>query len=308
MDELITTLKAVAESTRLRLLALCSQGEFTVSELVQILGQSQPRVSRHLKLLCDAGLLQKLREGSWMFYRFQPDENAAPLADQLLSLIPEDDAMIILDRKRLEEVKAERSEAATDYFRQNALHWDKIRALHVDAGEVEQAIGDILLEKPGEKFLDIGTGTGRMLELIAPQFLSAEGIDQSHEMLAIARNNLDRAKLKNCQLRQGDMYQLPFPDQSYDAASLHMVLHFADEPAKVIADAARVLRPGGKLLIIDFAPHHLEELRKKYHHRRLGFSDGEIVHWFQRNGLQFKSPVHLPGEQLTVALWLGIKK
>ena len=308
MDKLITTLKAVAEPTRLRLLALCSQGEFTVSELVQILGQSQPRVSRHLKLLCDAGLLQKLREGSWMFYRFQPDENAAPLADQLLSLIPEGDAMIILDRKRLEEVKAERSEAATDYFRQNALHWDKIRALHVDAGEVEQAIGNILLEKPGEKFLDIGTGTGRMLELIAPQFQSAKGIDQSHEMLAIARNNLDRAKLKNCQLRQGDMYQLPFPDQSYDAASLHMVLHFADEPAKVIADAARVLRPSGKLLIIDFAPHHLEELRKKYHHRRLGFSDGEIVHWFQRNGLQFKPPVHFPGEQLTVVLWLGMKK
>jgi ubiquinone/menaquinone biosynthesis C-methylase UbiE len=307
LDNLITTLKAVAEPTRLRLLALCSQGEFTVSELVQILGQSQPRVSRHLKLLCDAGLLQKLREGSWMFYRFAPDEKAASLADQLLSFIPKDDAMIILDQKRLKEVKAERTKAATDYFRQNAMHWDKIRALHVDAVEVEQTVSDILLENPGEKFLDIGTGTGRMLELIAPHFQAAEGIDQSHEMLAIARDNLDQANIRNCQLRQGDMYQLPFPDQSFDAACLHMVLHFADEPAKVIADAARILKPDGRLLVIDLAPHSLEELRKKYHHRRLGFSDGEIVHWYQRNGLQFKSPVHLPGGQLTVALWLGIK-
>jgi ArsR family transcriptional regulator len=307
MDELLKTLKAVAEPSRLRLLALCAEGEFTVSELVQILGQSQPRVSRHLKLLCDAGLLQKLREGSWMLYRFAPEKGATNIADLLLSRIPEKDSTIAMDRKRLRKVLADRSKAAEVYFNQTADHWDEIRGLHVEDAEVENAITQNLYSGPIEKFLDIGTGTGRILELIAPHAKSADGIDLSQEMLAIARANLDQASLKNCQIRQGDMYQLPFGDNQYDAACIHQVMHFADEPNRVIGEAARVLRPGGKLVVVDFAPHDMEDLRNTYHHRRLGFSDGEFVHWFQRNGLSFKSPQHLPGGQITVAIWTGIK-
>jgi len=307
MDSLLKTLKAVAEPTRLRLLVLCSGGEFTVSELVYILDQSQPRVSRHLKLLCDAGLLQKLREGSWMFYRFAPEIEAADFAEHLLTLIPENDPVLVLDQKRLAEVKIERGLAATDYFRQNAAGWDKIRGLHVDEVKVEAQIEQAFANGSIDKFLDIGTGTGRILELVGSQARVAEGIDQSYYMLAIARDNLDRAKVNNCSIKHGDMYQLPFSNDTFDAACIHQVLHFADEPSRVVAEAARILNPGGKLVVVDFSPHDLEELRDTYHHRRLGFSDGELAHWFRRNNLNFKSPVHLPGGQLTVAIWVGIK-
>lgn len=307
MDSLLKTLKAIAEPTRLRLLVLCSAGEFTVSELVQILDQSQPRVSRHLKLLCDAGVLQKLRQGSWMFYRFAPGGETAAFADNLLTLIPVNDPVLARDQSRLAEVKIERSQAATDYFRRNAADWDEIRGLHVDEVKVETAIEQAFQGAPIQKFLDIGTGTGRILELIGSKAQSAEGIDQSHDMLAVARNNLDRAKFKNCNIRQGDMYQLPFTENFFDAACIHQVLHFADEPGRAVAEAARVLRPGGKLVVIDFSPHNLEDLRDVYHHRRLGFSDGELAHWFRRNNLNFQSPVHLSGGQLTVAIWTGLK-
>ena len=302
MDAFLKTLKAVAEPTRLRLMVLCASGEFTVSELVHILGQSQPRVSRHLKLLCDAGVLQKLREGSWMFYRFAPEKAAAEIAENLLTLVPKEDPVLLMDQKRLLEVKADRSRAATTYFRKSAADWDEMRGLYVDEVKVETAIQRAFKDQPIQKFLDIGTGTGRILEIIGPQAKSADGIDQSLEMLAVARDNLDRANLKNCNIRQGDMYQLAFSDNSYDAACIHQVLHFADEPNRVIAEAARILEPGGKLVVIDFSPHDLEDLRSNHHHRRLGFSDGELAHWFQRNNLSFKAPVHLPGGQLTVAI------
>jgi ubiquinone/menaquinone biosynthesis C-methylase UbiE/DNA-binding transcriptional ArsR family regulator len=308
MDDLLKILKALAEPSRLRLLALCMHGEFTVTELVHILGQSQPRVSRHLKLLCDAGLLQKIREGSWMLYRFAPDDEVASTVEHLLTLVPADDSTFVSDQKRLGEVKAERSKSATDYFRFSAEQWDKIRGLHVDEAKIEDAIRQIFLADQINRFLDIGTGTGRMLELVGDHAEKIDGIDQSTEMLAVARANLDRAQLKNCTLRQGDMYHLPGLDNEFDAACIHQVLHFADEPNRVIAEAARVLQPGGKLVVVDFAPHEIEELRKNYHHRRLGFSDGEFVHWFQRNGLNFKPPVHLSGGQLTVTIWTGIKK
>lgn len=307
MDALLKTLKAVAEPSRLRLLVLCAEGEYSVSELVYVLDQSQPRVSRHLKLLCDAGLLQNIREGSWMLYRFAPGKDAAALAELVLSLLPENDPFLVQDQKRLLDVKLQRSQAATDYFRFNADQWDKIRGLHVDEAKVEEAIQQIFLAEPIDKFLDIGTGTGRILELVGGHARQVDGLDQSREMLAVARDNLDQANLKNYTIRHGDMYQLPYSDNEYEAACLHQVLHFAEEPARVIAEAARVLRPGGKLVVVDFARHDLEDLRQTYHHRRLGFSDGEFVHWFQRNGLSFKSPLHLSGEPLTVVIWTGIK-
>jgi ArsR family transcriptional regulator len=299
MEEVLAALRAVAEPTRLRLLAVCARGELTVSDLVQVLGQSQPRVSRHLKLLCDAGLLDRFREGNWVFYRLA----AAPLAGLLAGLVPENDATAALDAERLGAIKRARVEAAAAYFRANAARWDEIRSLHVDEREVEAALVELLPDHGIRDLLDIGTGTGRMLELFGARVQQAVGVDLSREMLAVARVNLERAGLRNGSVRQADMYQLPFPGGSFDAVVIHQVLHYAERPAAAIAEAARVLRPGGRLLVIDFLPHQLEQLRSEHAHRRLGFADAEVSAWFAAAGIAGEAAVHLPGEPLTVAIW-----
>jgi ubiquinone/menaquinone biosynthesis C-methylase UbiE/DNA-binding transcriptional ArsR family regulator len=300
MDELLAGLRAAAEPTRLRLLALCDQGELTVSELTEILGQSQPRVSRHLKLLCDAGLLDRFREGSWVFYR-RAERGA--LCRRLLELLPEGDPTLALDRERLGQVKRQRAEQATSYFRANAAQWDRIRSLYIDEKEVEAALLRLLPADGLGDFLDIGTGTGRMLEVVGPRVERALGVDLSREMLAVARVNLERAALRNCSIRQADMYQLPLAGASFDAVVIHQVLHYAENPAQVIAEAARVLRPGGRLVIVDFAPHALEFLRSEHAHRRLGFADAEMTAWCRAAGLEPEPVRHLPGDPLTVSLW-----
>ncbi len=309
LAQLLGGLRAVAEPTRLRLLALCAAGEWTVSELTQILGQSQPRVSRHLRLLAEAGLLLRLREGSWTFYRLADDGDTADLAARIVALLPKD-AELSRDRKRSLDVKRARAKLAADYFRQNASEWKRLRSLHVPDARVEEAM--LALSRKGvpaghrRNLLDIGTGTGRILEVFAPYVERALGIDLSHEMLAIARANLEKAGLDHCQIRQADMYQLPLPDQSYDLVTVHQVLHYADRPAEVIREAARVLRPEGRLLIVDFAPHALEALRDAHAHRRLGFSDAEIKGWLTAAGLKPGSKRALPGEPLTVTIWHGV--
>jgi ubiquinone/menaquinone biosynthesis C-methylase UbiE/DNA-binding transcriptional ArsR family regulator len=303
MESVLAGLRAAAEPTRLRLLALCARAELTVSELTQILGQSQPRVSRHLKLLCDAGLLDRLREGSWVFYRLSRRAAASHLARLLAGLVPEDDPIVALDRQRLEQIKRARAEAAAAYFRANAAQWGRIRSLYVDESEVERALLDLVPAGETSALLDIGTGTGRMLEILAPRAEHAVGIDTSREMLTIARVNLERAGLRNCSIRQGDMYQLPLPGASFDTVIIHQVLHYADRPASVIEEASRVLRPGGSLLIVDFAPHALEFLRVDHAHRRLGFTDDEILDWCRAAGLEPTRARHLPGSPLTVAIW-----
>jgi len=299
MEELLAGLRAAAEPTRLRLLVLCGEGELTVSDLTEILGQSQPRVSRHLKLLCEAGLLDRFREGSWVFYRLA--ESA--LARRLFELLPDSDAVLALDRERLLQVKRQRAEQATSYFGANAAQWDRIRSLYVDEKEVEAALVALLPQGGVQDLLDIGTGTGRMLEIFGPHVGRALGVDLSREMLAVARVNLERAALRNCSIRQADMYQLPLAGASFDAVLIHQVLHYAERPAQAIAEAARVLRPGGRLVIIDFAPHELEFLRSEHAHRRLGFADAEIVAWCRAAGLEPEPVRHLPGDPLTVSLW-----
>ena len=303
MQDLLNGLRAGAEPTRLRLLSLCAQGEVTVTELTQILGQSQPRVSRHLKLLCDAGLLERLPEGSWVFYRLSRSGRGGELARQLVAMLPADDSSLARDRARLAAVREQRNRAAADYFRDNAERWDAIRSLHIDEHEVEQALLRAL--PPGEvgELLDIGTGTGRLLELFGKHGANGVGLDLSREMLAVARANLSKAGLANCYVRQGDMYQLPWSQPSFDAVTIHQVLHFADEPAHAIAEAARVLKPGGRLVIVDFAPHQLDRLRAEHAHRRLGFSDAEIFAWMEAAGLTPEAAIRLPGEPLTVTLW-----
>ena len=303
MDLLLTALKAAGEATRLRLLALCAHGELTVSEMTQILGQSQPRVSRHLKLLCEAGLLERFREGSWAFFRLAERTEAAALARAMVDAIPADDITLALDLERLEAIKRHRAERATTYFRENAPLWHDIRSRYVPEREVEEALRELIAQQRVSDLLDIGTGTGRMLEILGPHVERALGIDYSREMLAIARTNLEAAGLRHCQVRQGDMYQLPVPSASFDAVTIHMVLHYAEDPADVIAEAARVLRPGGRLVLVDFAPHELDYLRDEHQHRRLGFADDEIQHWLRLADLSAGPLVRLPGEPLTVTIW-----
>lgn len=307
METLLTALRAAAEPTRLRILALCMHGELTVSELTGILGQSQPRVSRHLKLLCEAGLLDRFQEGSWVFHRAVHDGKGAEVLAAINALMPGDDATLARDAYLLNEIKRDRAAQAAAYFRANAIAWDKVRSLHVDDKEVEREILDLVPEYGIETLLDVGTGTGRMLELLGSRIRSGLGIDASRDMLAVARSHLDHGGFSHCQVRQADMYRTPLADAAFDAAIIHQVLHFADDPAAAIAETARALRPGGLMLVVDFAPHSLERLRSEHEHRRLGFRDNEMVEWMIEAGLEPQRIRHLDGDQLTVTLWLAIK-
>ena len=307
LETLLRGLRAAAEPTRLRLIALCREGELTVSELVRILGQSQPRVSRHLKLLCEAGLLERFREGIHAFYRLADTGDGAGLARTLAESIPDGDQQLVLDQERLTAIPRSRAAEARTYFRRNAAEWDRIRALHIDEESVERALLTLVPEGEIGAMLDIGTGTGRILELLAPRAGRAVGLDFSPEMLAIARARVDADGLRHCQIRKGDMYQLPWPDGAFDLASLHQVLHHAEKPATVIREAARVLHPAGRLLVVDFAPHELEALRETHAHRRLGFPDAEVAGWFRQAGLVPGPVRHLPGGTLTVVIWTADK-
>jgi ubiquinone/menaquinone biosynthesis C-methylase UbiE/DNA-binding transcriptional ArsR family regulator len=304
VDRLMAGLRAAAEPTRLRILALCQAGDLSVSDLVQILGQSQPRVSRHLKLMADAGLLERFREGTFAFFRLAEEGVGAELARQLIGLVPANDAVIALDRDRLDAVKRQRAEAAAAYFDRNAADWDRLRALHIGDADVERAVMERLPAGAIGDLVDLGTGTGRMLTLAGARARRAIGIDQSREMLAMARANLEKAGLvQHCQVRQGDLYQLPLPGDSFDVAIIHHVLHYLEEPGAALAETARVLRPGGQLLIVDFAPHDLEQLRRDHAHRWLGFPDAQIAGWLRHAGFEGAAPTRLPGVPLTVSIW-----
>jgi ubiquinone/menaquinone biosynthesis C-methylase UbiE/DNA-binding transcriptional ArsR family regulator len=303
MEALLAALRAAAEPTRLRILAICAEGEMTVSEITQVLAQSQPRVSRHLKLLCDAGLLDRFREGNWVFYRLADGGDGAGLVRDLIKRLPRHDEQIGRDAQRLAAIKTARAERAAAYFGANAESWHRIRSLHVDEAEVENALVALLAPRRIDDLLDIGTGTARMLELFAPTIARGLGIDMSRDMLAVARARLAAAGLHNCQVRQDDMYGLSLADASFDAVIFHQVLHFADRPAGAIDEAARVLRPGGILAIVDFAPHALEELRNDHAHRRLGFSDAEVGEWCAGADLRPGPAICLPGTPLTVNIW-----
>lgn len=307
MDVLLGGLRASAEPTRLRLLALCAHAELTVTEITQIVAQSQPRVSRHLKLLVEGGLLDRFREGTWAFYRLSDQGPCAELARTLVDLIPADDPQLARDLDRLAAVREARSEAATAYFAANAHRWNQIRSLHVEDASVERALLDAVGPTEAGALLDVGTGTGRILEIFGPRIGRGVGIDLSHDMLAVARNQLERAGLKHCQVRHGDMYSLPVGAASADIVTIHQVLHYADDPAAAIAEGARVLKPGGRMAVVDFAPHELEELRSEHQHRRLGFSDAEVEAWFRAAGLRPDGASKLAGSPLTVAIWTATR-
>ena len=324
MENLVAMLRAAGDPTRLRLLLLLREAELAVSELIEIVGQSQPRVSRHLKLLGEAGLLERFKEGSWVFYRAADRGKGAELGRALALLA--DSSLIESDRARLVHVREARAAAAAAYFKANAAEWERIRALHAPEKTVEEAIVKFLAARPIENLLDAGTGTGRMLELLAPHAKRAVGIDVSPEMLAIARDRLARDGLSQVQVRLGDIYRLPFPnggtgadrESGFDAVLFHQVLHYLDDPGAAVAEAARVMRPGGRLAIADFAPHGLEFLRDDYAHRRLGFSDREVMGWLDAAGLKsahsetiapdLASKDGPAAEKLTVKLWLATRE
>jgi ubiquinone/menaquinone biosynthesis C-methylase UbiE/DNA-binding transcriptional ArsR family regulator len=308
MDRLVTMLRAAGDPTRLRLLLLLRQAELTVSELVEIVGQSQPRVSRHLKLLGEAGLLERFKEGSWVFYRAADRGQGAELGAALAALADPDASGA--DNIRLAHVREARAAAAAAYFKANAPEWERIRALHAPEKDVEAVIVQRLTAKPIQNLLDAGTGTGRMLELLAPHARRAVGVDVSPEMLAIARDRLLHENLKNTQVRLADIYRLPFTTDRFDAVIFHQVLHYLDDPGAAVAEVARVMEPGGRLLIADFAPHQLEFLREDYAHRRLGFSDREVESWFAAAGLKLGeretiAPKENSPDKLTVKLWMA---
>jgi ubiquinone/menaquinone biosynthesis C-methylase UbiE/DNA-binding transcriptional ArsR family regulator len=306
LDTLLVGLRAASEHTRLRILALCARSELSVSELVQILGQSQPRVSRHLKLMVEAGLLERIPEGAQVFLRLAGNSDAGRLARALVDLIPEADVVLNRDLSRLQQVRDARTQRAQDYFQTVAKSWDSIRSLYVAQQKVEDKLREIIGDEPVSELLDIGTGTGRILEILSPQVKHGVGVDLSSGMLAVARSNIERHGFSHVQVRKGDMYRLPIEDSSIDLAVVHMVLHYSHEPLEVIREAARVLRPRGRLILVDFAAHGEEKLRDEFNHHRLGFSDDEVRHWFEHCGLEADGDIEqLVGSPLTVKFWQG---
>jgi ubiquinone/menaquinone biosynthesis C-methylase UbiE len=305
MIQALDRFRALADPTRMRIVALLRTMELAVGELAHVLGQSQPRVSRHVKILCDVGIAQRRREGSWVFLV----PGAPDCVDPLFALIDEwqttspQDHWVIADAARLAAVRADRAAAAERYFSAHAGHWDAMRSLHVAESDVEAAMQRALDDAPIGVMIDIGTGTGRMIELFGAQASRATGIDRSPEMLRLARAKLAESPLTNWDLRQGDVAALPIETHGADTVILHQVLHFIPAPEAAIAEAARLVNVGGRLLIVDFAPHEREALRTEDAHARLGFSDFQIRGWCEAAGLQIDVIDELVGGELTVKIW-----
>jgi ubiquinone/menaquinone biosynthesis C-methylase UbiE len=309
-DRVVTALRAAGEQTRLRVLALLSEGELAVGEIAQALGQSQPRVSRHLKLLTDARLVERAPEGAWVFYRLpRAHTTERQFAEAALAMLDPSDPLLARDTDRLHEIRASRDDAAAQYFERNAADWDRVRALHLPEADIDSAILASAGKGPFELMVDVGVGQGRMIQLFADRVRRAEGFDTSRQMLAIARASLDDLKAKAA-VRFGDAYAPPIDAGAADLVTIHQVLHFLSDPARAIAEAARLLKPGGRLVIVDFAPHELEFLREEHAHRRLGFTDAEIAEWCEAAGVTRPKATTLAPKKsgaLTVKIWAGSK-
>jgi ArsR family transcriptional regulator len=215
-----------------------------------------------------------------------------------------EDPWTIADAARLAAVRSDRAAAAERYFASHAKDWDELRSLHIAESEVEAAVARALGDNPVGRLVDIGTGTGRMIELFGRDADHAIGVDRSPEMLRLARVKLAEVDVDS-ELRQGDMYSLALPASSADTVIIHQVLHYAHQPAAAVAEAARLLVPGGRLLIVDFAAHEREELRTRDAHARLGFADDAVLKYMEEAGLRGEVVEHLEGGELTVTVWRG---
>ena len=307
MQIALSIFRALADPTRLRILGLLRAMELSVGELAQVLGQSQPRVSRHVRILTEAGLAERRKEGSWVFLGLGPDSRTLPVLQAIdaWSSGEPGERWTDADIARLAAVRADRQAAAEAYFDAHAADWDAIRSLHVPESAVEVEIETLLGDRPLGRLVDLGTGTGRMLELLGRRARHAIGVDRSPEMLRLARAKLAAAGLERVDLRQGDIYVIPLASGCAETVILHQVLHYAQQPGAAINEAARLLVPGGRLLIIDFAAHEREELRTRDAHARLGFADEQIRNWFETIGLAMVAVRELEGGELTVKLWMG---
>ncbi len=309
-ERVVSALRAAGEQTRLRVLALLTEGELAVGEIAQALAQSQPRVSRHLKLLTEAGLVERAPEGAWVFYRLAPAHTTERhFAEAMLAMLDAQDPSLQRDLERLSRIRAAREEAAAAYFERNAADWERVRALHLPEADIDSAILDAAGAGPFELMVDVGVGQGRMIQLFADRVGRAEGFDTSRQMLAIARASLDGLKAKAA-VRFGDAYSPPVEAGAADLVTIHQVLHFLADPGRAIAEAVRLLKRGGRLLVVDFAPHELEFLREEHAHRRLGFSDAEIRDWCAGAGLARLKTTTLAADdsgKLTVKIWAGEK-
>ena len=302
----VDVLRAAGEPTRLRILALLEREELAVLELCRVLDQSQPRVSRHLKLLAEAGLVERFPDGAWVFYRLSGAGREHEVIGEVLSRVNPDDPVLARDRRKLDDVQAERSDTAQAYFAENAVRWDQIRSLYVSDADVEAEI--LAAAGPGRfrRMVDLGAGTGRMLTLLAGHAEQALGLDLSQQMLNIARRNVVEAGLTHVDLRHGDIFDTRLPDASADLVVVHQVLHYLGDPAAAVREAARIVAPDGKLIIVDFAPHKHEFLREQHQHRRLGFSDEEMGRWLAEADLSHAALQDLPpirADGLTVKIW-----
>lgn len=308
--QVVGALRAAGEQTRLRVLALLTEGELAVGELAQALDQSQPRVSRHLKLLTEAGLVERAPEGAWVFYRLpRAHSTERHFADALLAMLDPTDPVLVRDAERLDAVRAAREDMAAQYFERNAADWERVRALHLPEADIDSAVLAAAGKGPFELMVDVGVGQGRMIQLFANRVRRAEGFDTSRQMLAIARASLDDLKAKAA-VRFGDAYAPPIEPGAADLVTIHQVLHFLSDPARAIAEAARMLGRGGRLVIVDFAPHQLEFLREEHAHRRLGFADAEIADWCAGAGvgrLETTALAPTTNGALTVKIWAGDK-
>lgn len=305
--------KALGDPTRLRIARLLGTMELAVGELAQVLGQSQPRVSRHVGILCDAGLAERRREGSWVFLRQSESREAVIVAVQDLLAVAETSepafaALCEADRKKLAAIREAREAAAETYFARHAGEWDELRALHSADAEVERRLAEALADAPLGALLDIGTGTGRIAELFADHAERIVALDKNLEMLRVARAKLQHLPTARIELVQGDFADLQFAAASFDTVILHQVLHFATDPAPVLAEAARVLRDGGRIAIVDFASHNREELRTRHQHARLGFSDRQMAELLKAAGFAAGTPRALEGGSLVVKIWTAKRR
>lgn len=307
--------RALADPTRLRIMRLLAHMELAVGELAQVLGQSQPRVSRHVRILCDAGLAERRKEGSWVFLHSAIGENRAPpigaAAARLLALAERDDAAFaarcLEDRRHLAAIRAAREATAAAYFARHAGEWDSLRSLHSPDAPVEAALSRALGRSSLGALLDVGTGTGRMAQLFAPRASHVTALDSSPEMLRIARARLQDLPADQVDLVQGDFMALPFEASQFDTVLFHQVLHYALAPEQVLAEAARVSRPGARIAVVDFAAHDREELRSQHAHARLGFSDEQMLSLLTDAGFEAEPSIALPGRPLTVKIWTATR-